>query len=467
MFRLRERSRPALTMQTVGSFYTYSTLTGDSVPGAPAQALVGNGVKEKCMDELHAGPPYNTGGPFFLARVTLPHYVVGHVHTRGGPAVGGAGLNSVLKELKRALLPGETFRRAYAGGLVLSPPILGSLPSENISGPDDYYSGVNDNDLQTLGNRAYNRLRPKPETMNLAQTLVELREVPRMIRPLAGDHARAWRNIVNDVRSQRDLSGAYRARGRERLVARMAPRRAADQFLAVQFGWRPFVGDMVSLLDSTINLDNNLQRAVDRNGRWQQRRFAEDELRSSTKIWSQTNAGTATWTEPSLSSYAARATLTIYREGMTRIWYKGSFKYYYPEFERIPPSQLGALVMAQRALRLYGLRVSPTLIYRVTPWTWLVDWFVNVGGNLQVLEDMSTGSVASRYMYLMRESYDRYRYVLDLELNDGQKCSFEAIREVRVKRRAPAETHFGFSAAPGGLSPMQQAIIAALGLSRT
>jgi hypothetical protein len=408
-----------------------------------------------------------TGGPFFRSRLDTIDAIAGSVHVQGVQQASGAGLNALLKEVGRPLKPGETWRRAYEGGVIIRPPVRFTVPSF-VEGADDYRPGVNPNNLEDLGTRAYNRLRPKPERLNLFQSLYEIKEVPRMIKPLAADHARNWRRLTRDLRGLNDLLPRYRDEKVRDVVARMNPKRVADKFLETQFGWVPFVSDVVSLIDTTLHYDQYLADVVRRNGSWQQRRFSEEVLETSDLVHSTSSSGlsVSSYSSPSLgSTYLTNSSVRVYKETCTRIWYEGKFRYYYPEFNKIPPSQLGALVMLQRKLRLHGLYISPTLIYRVIPWTWLLEWFLNVGDNLQMLEDQLTGRVASQYMYLMRHTYERYKYIVTWTTVDGQSLSFEKFDSIDCKRRVPAGSNFGFSAAPGGLSPMQQAILIALGLS--
>jgi hypothetical protein len=465
--RARRRDLTAKTVKSIGKFYFRSSITGERASNVSASELTGPGFKEVTLDELHSGPPYTSGGPFFRARLDTLDAVAGSCQIQGVQQASGAGLNALLKEIGRPLKPGETWRRGYEGGVVVRPPVRFTVPS--VEGADDYKPGINPNDLEALGSRAYNKLRPKPEKLNLFQSLYEIREIPRMIRPLAANHAGNWERIRRDFRGLRDLSSNWRGESAQRLTERMNPKRAADKFLEVQFGWKPFVGDVVSLIDTTLHYDQYLADTIRKNGSWQHRKFSEDELMSSNLVHESTSSGlsVSSYSSPSFGpTYLTNSSLRVYKETYTRIWYEGKFRYYYPEFNKIPPSQLGALVMLQRKLRLHGLFISPTLIYRVIPWTWLVDWFVNIGDNLQMLEDQLTGRVASLYMYLMRHTVERYRYVLTWNTVDGQSLSFEKFDSIDCKRRVPAGSNFSFSAAPGGLSPTQQAILIALGLSQ-
>lgn len=466
--RYRSRDFTAKTVQPIGKYFFRSSLTGEVAGNTPHSELVGHGWKETTMDELHGRPPYRDGGPFFRVRHDSIDAVAGACSIHGTQQASGSGLNAIHREVKRSSRPGETWRRVYEGGVVIRPPVRFSAPK--VSGPEDYQPGINDDNLAHLGSRAYNRLRPKPEKQNLLQSLVEIRETLKAVKPQAYSYRNSWESIRSEFRGLDDLSLDWQRRSRKRLLSRMAPKKAADRFLGVQLGWKPFVSDVVALLDTTINYDNYLQSAIERNGKWLQRRFSENELNSSDEVYATSSQGlsVSSYSSPSFGpNYLTSASLRVYHETVTRVWYEGSFRYYYPEFEKIPPHLLGAVVQLKRRLQLHGLRISPSYIYRVLPWTWLGDWFLNVGDLLTIAEDQMTERVVSRYMYLMRQTITRYRYVLQWTTVDGQSLSFTMFDGVDCKRRAEQENYWSFSAAPGGLTPLQLSILAALGIGRT
>lgn len=463
VMRRRSRDLTSRTPQPYGRFFHRNEATGETTRGSDHVDLLGPGYREVCLDENHGRPPYRTGGPLAVVRVTYPYAVAGNVVTHGGTPASGAGLNAIYKEIGRSPRSGDLWRRSYSGGLVIHPPGNYTVASESIADPNDWRPGVNENNLQDLGARGWEKLRPKPDGADVFQSLVEIREIPRMIRPLANGYHRLWDDLVRqNVRRPREVDFLTRLRDQQ------IPKRLSDSFVEANFGWRPFVNDVTKVVDTTIFYNQILNGNIEKNGKWQQRRFLEDDQITQTVLFEQTTQGlnTQTWTSPSLGSFANYARIKIYREEFTRIWYDGKFRYYYPEYVKIPPSQLGALVRVQRALRMYGLRVSPTLLWKVTPWTWLADWLGGFGSNIQMVEDQLSGNVLAEYMYLMRETFARIRYSLALRFNDGISTSLSAIREVRVRRREGQQSNFGFSANPAGLNSMQVAILAALGIGR-
>jgi hypothetical protein len=128
--------------------------------------------------------------------------------------------------------------------------------------------------------------------------------------------------------------------------------------------------------------------------------------------------------------------------------------------------QMRTFVFVRQALSLLGANVDATSVYKVTPWTWLIDWGVNVGDFVRRVEDIATDAAVSRYFYLMRRTFVRFEYRSVFSTYDGQTHDFRAYRSVDVKRRVASVNPFNFSLLPGGLSGMQYSILAALGLSK-
>jgi hypothetical protein len=156
----------------------------------------------------------------------------------------------------------------------------------------------------------------------------------------------------------------------------------------------------------------------------------------------------------------------VFRETYSQVWYEGLFKFYRPEFDEGLAAGYPAVRKARQTLSLLGGNITPTVLYKITPWEWLADWFANLGDNVQALEDAATGQVAAKYAYIMRHTYDQYRYHTSSQSQGGPVVHVEAVRRLEVKRRVSSMSPFGFALSPAGLSQGQLAILGALGLSR-
>jgi hypothetical protein len=310
------------------------------------------------------------------------------------------------------------------------------------------------------------------------QSIIELREAPRMYKQTAAMAASLYKQIARTKAIARyaadPLKGAREVNALVQFAEsardlRKVPKSISDEFLNVQFGWKPFVKDVNAICDVAVNFDEYTARAEKYNDVWQPVSYHEEVVETSDLVMLDGPGLVWPRVSPVLGDdYVVPWTseFRIYRERCTRVWYKGSFKYYRPEFDKGLVGGYAAVRSARQALSLLGGNITPTVLYKVTPWTFLLDWFVNVGDNVQRFEDNVTGQVAARYFYLMRETYDRFRYVSSFTDRQGKVQSVEAVREVRVKRRAESTNPFEFSLLPANLSGMQLSILAALGISR-
>jgi len=475
MLRIRERGTTELFQKSLGSYFFQNLRNGVRVQGSPRYVSYSPGTIEKCFDTTRPGPPFRGGGPLFLVRFTIPS-------AQGGQGTIFPASAVTLSSTQLAALgyafkgqSGDFWQDGYTGGFVHSGlPNLVTLEGENISSPTDYNPVVNPDDLSDLGARAYNRLRPKDAVAGLGQSLVEAGEIPSMFKTTGS----GLLNLANlaDPKSWAKLkgkSGSYHSKwkaiGGSPLGHLMAPREIGNQFLNTTFGWKPFVKDVSDTINLVQNYYDHLRRATQRNDKYQQRRFSEDEILSDEVVYryskNKGNPGFVTFYAPAVgTSQCLSSELTVRRQRMTRIWYEGSFRQYRAEFDKSVPMH-DQVRSAKQFLTLAGLNISPTLVYKVIPWTWLVDWGVNVGDNIQVANDYLDGSVVSRYMYLMRETYDRYEYT-SVHKFPTSSIQIVSYRELRVKRREPAQSNFGFTLPLNGLSLGQSAILVALGLSK-
>lgn len=451
--RLRERDTRKTRAMAVGSSYYYDPKGVKPGVEGTVQTVTGvSGSYEICYDENHGRPPYFIGGPFFHALEDFSTPIVASGDYR---PVGAASTGNLL--------------RGYTGGFIInqwpSLPNLGSLPKS----PSSYDSHYNPDDLSGRGNAAYNRLRPKLENAGLAQALLEAGDLPGMLKGTA-KYFSDIEGIVDGVKASFKYDSKWKGikiRPEHLKKIRMS-QRASDHFINVMFGWKPFLKDLGDLLDLCDQYFTKLKKAEKLNGRWVRRSFTEPPIVSSTQVWNTTYAYSHQLYRSSFLPAiggAQSATMVVHRQKSTEIWYEGRFRVYRPEFD--PGVEMHDQVRsAKQFLTMGGFNIKPSVIWAVTPWSWLADWFGNIGGNIRALEDYLSGEVVSKYMYIMRRTYDQYVYMGTQTFNNGPTLSGSSTRRREVKRRESAASPFGFSV-NGDLSPVQLLILSALGISRT
>lgn len=418
---------------------------------------------EFCLDQLHAGPPFRTGGPFFH---TLKFYADNS--PQGSTYVVGPRITDP-QTLGFIPTPEESWHYTYKGGFcdpfLGSPPPLSALSftptaSSGVNGPS--HPDVNPDDLTNLGNRAWGKLRPDPAHAGLGQAIAEAKDLPNMLLGTARSFHLAWQGYLDKKKFRR------------------APKQATDEFINQNFGWAPFLGDVGDMYKLVTDFRALEKKEIERNGKWRKRRRREEDVRSETLVWQANSQSNGSYAFPPLYSPNVNLNLkaqpgmhgkerpdhlSVHRVSVMEIWYEGKFRTYRPEFDAGLSSGYPGLDSANRAMTMAGLRITPTLLYNITPWTWLVDWFAGVGDAVQRYEDMLSDTVAAEYFYLMRRLVSRYEYTITKQTRDGA-LTLKWMGGVETKRRAVGGNAFGFSGSPSGLSGRQLAILGALGGSR-
>jgi len=390
--------------------------------------------------DTHHGPPYKEGGDFLQYTMHYPVDILegsAYTETFTSPRSGAF------------FAPNWPGRGYYKGGFILPSyyGVEGLGDSERILYDQITESYVNPGDLQSLGNRAYNRMRPKVEKAGVFQAVYELKDFPGMLRT----SAQGFKDLYGT------LGGNFRG-------AMLGPKGVADQFLNHQFGYVPMVDDIRRVADVASNFDKYVKKQKAVNGKWVSRRFREPHIEEEHVEYS--TSGTETFVFPSLGdTYISSGSFVVKRQRMTDTWYTGRFMQYFPEFGGGPGPD-DYLTQLQQGLDLYGGRINPVNLYRITPWTWLIDWFSGAGDLVQRLQDMATDQVVCDAFYLMRHCYERWEFKSEFTDRVGNLQTLVWYRSIEVKRREKAKSMFGFSANPAGLSDMQKAILGALGISR-
>jgi len=440
----------------------------DFTPGSTLPVLTGDifadqseGLRLVSIDENHGRPPYNEGGGLFLYRMQYATYPQGV----GAPIVGRRLPDGSYGTFTQT--PSTNYRRVYSGNIV---PTLSSLPSyatllgsEGIQKETDYDANVNPDDLSSLGAHAWNKLRPKVEKATLLQDVYELKDAPGMLRSSAKGFHQVWNAIGGN-----SATALKKAKALGPLANwKAAPKELAEHFLNVSFGWKPFVGSIVKTCDAVLNIQQHIADSIRYNDKWMTRRFAEDQTLSEDVVYGSYGTSTPLVSPVFGIDYVLpySCLFQVRRQKMSRVWYEGQFKYYRPQFDAGLESGYPTLRKLRQMATILGADLNATTVYRVTPWTWLVDWFVNVGENIQSFEDLATDSVAAKYAYIMRSTYDRFEYRVQFKSQSGQTIEAKWYKACSVKRRIPADSPFGFTLLGNGLSSFQLTIMAALGLS--
>jgi hypothetical protein len=246
-------------------------------------------------------------------------------------------------------------------------------------------------------------------------------------------------------------------------------RSLGDEYLNVEFGWKPLVHDVRGVSSSIAKRHSILSQYERDSGRNVRREFAFPVERKTTTITpgnirpSVSPNGQAEFPVLNGAIGGSPMTLTLVEE--SRMWFSGCFTYTTP-----PPtdSRRKMAYASDQANYLLGTSLSPEVLWELTPWSWAVDWFSNTGNVITNFTNFALQGLVMRYGYIMNEKI----MTMTASLSGGERTPPVQINKappqtytVRVKSRAEANP-FGFGIGWQDLSPTQLAITAALGITR-
>ncbi len=410
-----------------------SLITENDYPTTyPISSITPFGFIESVHSVSHKGPPFKEGGPFMLKRFTVRNnpLFTSMKFSMNHPAgyrfdYDTHGYTTVQPDYWSLLgLPPQSFDSSY---------LVSSFSSFDFPGQD----------LAAYGPTAIRRFSPLKPGANSGQALVELLHdgLPKL--PLL---------LFNKLKNFRSLGSEY---------------------LNVQFGWAPFLKDLQDLYKTWHSIDSRISQIIRDNGKPIRRKGSLSKDISTDEF---SLAGNGIYNFPSirpLSYVGGDPKRSLVRTTVISqdIWFSGSFRYYLPfdlTNEWTPAAKLA----------LFGLNPTPSLLYEVMPWSWLIDWFSNIGDVISNLSSNGIADLIIDYGYIMRHSKTEttwyIKYADNLNASYGaEPVSFsnptpsQTVKTIFETKERVAATPFGFGLQIADLSDRQLAILTALGLSRS
>jgi len=227
-----------------------------------------------------------------------------------------------------------------------------------------------------LKTKALKQMNPSRSKVSVPLFLFELREVPRMLESL-------WKTLSTPPKSRR-------------------PSEVSDAWLSVNFGWAPLVKDVVAMFNVAADIEErkryllNLEKGTAVRG----------SLGSKTEV---TSDGTVVYNTGWLVGRPA-----VIAELHTTLSWKRWFTANAVLTGSLPDTNLGLEELS--ASLVTGMRFDPVAVYNAIPWSWLVDYFWNVGTFLEASEGiipwkctrlniMSTVTARQSYSNMTRDRY--------------------------------------------------------------
>lgn len=294
--------------------------------------------------------------------------------------------------------------------------------------------------LDAYGAKGWNRAKPGIGTKanpvpNLGQFLGELRQIPTLPLKL-GKHLQTL------------LTG--RKRSKEFL-------NLGSEYLNVQFGWIPFLSDLWDALSYQQNTQAILAQLKRDNGRPVRRRVTVASTDSTTSV------NSSGFLYPQLTSdfYATfpPGSRTVISTTQTKVWFAAAFRYWIPDIDS--EAKQNELVR-----KMLGLRLTPSLVWELTPWSWLIDWFSSIGDVLDNVSGGAAENLTAPYAYVMASQVSKVSVHENANFKVVGSLSVDSELSRETKQRKAASP-FGFGLTSLDLSVKQKLILGALGISRS
>lgn len=404
-------------------------------------------MREQRSDILYA-LGHEAGSQHFRYGVALHRLIqsTGNRRLKGGGWSGGGGF--LVHHQTSIVTPAELPSYVYAGMAWggLTAPASASWSPINVVSPT--FKAESDT-LSPHGATGYARARPGGAIANFGQYMVEAREAGSLVGPSSifrGSVKGIPLRAMSALASFKGLGGAY---------------------LNYQFGWKPFLSDLRKMFDFTEGVDRTLGELRRNNGRSLHR---ERVLRDTTDTTVVETTYPRSWVGVSptpllLGTSLGTTTRVVTSTVKEKIWFEGRFRYWIPD--------IGSPQWEKRTRRiLFGADVTPSLLWEVMPWSWLIDWFSNVGDVFSNYSRNAADNTVASYAYVMRTSsikteesvYTTWAGRTATPVYDPGSAVTSKVDYSETKSRVAANP-YGFGLTFSGLSDYQKSILVALGLS--
>lgn len=290
-----------------------------------------------------------------------------------------------------------------------------------------------DEELATLGASLVGKLAPTAPHNNVYTSLGELR---------------------NDGLPSVPLWNLLRNKNSETLAQRLG-----GEHLNMEFAIKPTVSDVKKILETVKTADKLWKQYLRDSGKLVRRRMDMDpEVSTTTEVIAQPG-----WAFPHTTDsphWSSIGPVTVITKTTRKRWFSAAYLYY------VDKSSLDGMEgMLEKAQYLYGWKPSPSGVYNLTAWSWLLDWFTNTGDVIDNVSLYLEDPFLVRWAYIMEHITVSKQMSQTVVTNDGKSIRLEVHYEVDSKKRRRVNPfHMGFKGE--ALNGHQLSILAALGMTK-
>jgi hypothetical protein len=240
----------------------------------------------------------------------------------------------------------------------------------------------------------------------------------------------------------------------------------SNAHLSVQFGWLPIAADIKAYCRQVRSF-NAILKEADASSTMERIAVGHTWPIERTTEAYQDSYVTYNWMTGNSTGNPARTFVT--KERMQKTWFEAK----YLQLPPLSPRKRDKFAeFAHKADVLLGLQLTPEVVWNLTPWTWLVDWFTNAGDIVSIISENLNDSLVMSNGFVMNHHRLKAEAFRPGPVPYGPKPSVllysggdRSIAFNETKSRFVAVPYFGFGTV-GELTNRQLSILAALGLSR-
>jgi hypothetical protein len=192
-------------------------------------------------------------------------------------------------------------------------------------------------------------------------------------------------------------------------------RNAGDEYLNLEFGYKPLANDIAQFMSIVVNLNRILKQYERDAGKVVRRRMSFPPERSISSVKIVSGGVITAPSNSALQKKSPSGETHRVREIITKRWFSGAFTYYIPSQYR---ERDGSVNHAKLVERFLGLELTPDVVWELAPWSWAVDWFTNAGAIISNLTSWARDGQVLKYGYIMEHFVcrDTYLYIGDTGL---------------------------------------------------
>jgi hypothetical protein len=331
----------------------------------------------------------------------------------------------------------------------------------------------------------YAKARPGNPVASVAQFVAELRDLPQL----------PFKNVFLRKKKGRRLKSAVPFKDIPKRLREQAfnYKSLGSEYLNVQFGWMPFISDLRKMYNLWHDIDRRMAQIIRENDKTIRRRATVESQStierggSVTSLKPVTQSDNASIWDPNWSTvvprplegvngappnfgWTGRSAYTVTRTVEEKVWFSGHFRYHIPD---VGSSQWNRAAR----LMLFGAIPTPETVWELTPWSWLIDWFSNVGDVISNASPNAVGFPICLDSCIMHHVKTSTEYRTDTYVNPpattssnywtGGDFSFTSTYVDEIKSRGASGNPFGLGVKLSSLTNYQLSILAALGVSRS